>query len=309
MFEEEPQPNGGRVNIGAYGNTAEATSYACESAPGAFDKLAPADASDDRPTSLNLTWEASAHAQSYEYCYASGNYDDCNWINTGTDTTATISGLSHGAIYYWQVRAINATDITYADGDAEQFWQFTTVSPPSEAPAAGFTAAQTRAASPFTARFADQSTGHITEWTWDFGDGTTLTMPNPQYAYVQRHEYRDPGIYDVTLTVTGPEGSDVEHRTAYIVVDAADTRFNPQMASVPSISIDKGSPMDGAESRPTTLTLFWSKNVNADTYEYCIDTTDDDDCDDWTATGDNVIAELTDLVARRDRLLAGAGQG
>ena len=40
--------------------------------------------------------------------------------------TATVSGLGEGTDYYWQVRAVNAGGITYADGDAAAFWAFAT---------------------------------------------------------------------------------------------------------------------------------------------------------------------------------------
>jgi len=37
---------------------------------------------------------------------------------------------------------------------------------------------------------------------WDFGDGSTSTAMNPTYSYTT------PGVYRVTLTVTGPGGTD-----------------------------------------------------------------------------------------------------
>jgi PKD repeat protein len=67
-----------------------------------------------------------------------------------------------------------------------------------EAPSAAFTAAPTTGAAPMTVGFTDQSTGPITSWSWDFGDGSTSTVQNPY------HVYAEPGNYSVTLTVTGP---------------------------------------------------------------------------------------------------------
>lgn len=67
--------------------------------------------------------------------------------------------------------------------------------------------------------FHDLSTpgpsGPITAWDYDFGDGTTHgSTPNPTHAYAT------PGTYSVTLTVTGtgPDGTDAFTRTAYVVV-------------------------------------------------------------------------------------------
>ena len=49
--------------------------------------------------------------------------------------------------------------------------------------------------------FQDRSTGSVTSWAWDFGDGTTSTEQHPQHAYAK------PGNYVVVLDVTGPAGS------------------------------------------------------------------------------------------------------
>lgn len=50
--------------------------------------------------------------------------------------------------------------------------------------------------------FTDASTGTITSHLWDFGDGNTSTMQNPQ------HTYATSGSYTVCLTVTTACGSD-----------------------------------------------------------------------------------------------------
>ncbi len=45
---------------------------------------------------------------------------------------------------------------------------------------------------------------YATSYYWDFGDGHTSNAMNPNYTYVQA------GTYQVTLTVTGPGGTDTE---------------------------------------------------------------------------------------------------
>jgi len=52
--------------------------------------------------------------------------------------------------------------------------------------------------------FIDQSSGNITDWYWDFGDGQTGTEQNPV------HVYTEPDTYTVTLTVSGPAGDNTE---------------------------------------------------------------------------------------------------
>jgi PKD repeat protein len=58
--------------------------------------------------------------------------------------------------------------------------------------------------------FIDQSTGNITSWHWDFGDGTTSNQQTPM------HVYTVPGPYTVSLTVTGPEGSSTETKPGFV---------------------------------------------------------------------------------------------
>jgi serine protease len=84
-------------------------------------------------------------------------------------------------------------------------------------PAAAFYGTPTSGNAPLTVNFCDGSTGQITSWDWDFGDGSThSSAQNPA------HEYTDVGDYTVTLTVTGPCGSDGEAKTAYIDVTPPD---------------------------------------------------------------------------------------
>ncbi len=47
-----------------------------------------------------------------------------------------------------------------------------------------------------TLQFRDLSYGSISEWNWDFGDGTQSDQPNPEHTFPQ------PGTYQVSLTVS-----------------------------------------------------------------------------------------------------------
>lgn len=60
--------------------------------------------------------------------------------------------------------------------------------------------------------FTDTSSGTITGWQWDFGDGTTSTESNPSHIYAK------PGTYDVTLRVSGTDGSDEFKRIGAVVI-------------------------------------------------------------------------------------------
>ena len=65
-------------------------------------------------------------------------------------------------------------------------------------------------------QFTDNSTGGGTEWSWQFPGGTpeTSTEQNPVVTYPTA------GVYDVTLTVTGPLGSNTMTKADYITVNS-----------------------------------------------------------------------------------------
>jgi len=60
---------------------------------------------------------------------------------------------------------------------------------------------------PLVVKFSDISTGNPETWTWDFGDGTASTQPNPV------HTYTAPGAFDVSLTVTNGMNKDTSSQT------------------------------------------------------------------------------------------------
>ncbi|WP_308219145.1 PKD domain-containing protein [Methanoplanus endosymbiosus] len=76
---------------------------------------------------------------------------------------------------------------------------------------AGFTADPILGLAPLNVSFTDTSTGSVTGWSWDFGDGTTSTVQNPV------HIFTDPGSYTVNLTVTDIYGESESHSEDIIV--------------------------------------------------------------------------------------------
>src|SRR5215211_6549206 len=94
-----------------------------------FSKSSPSDgATDQLVTNLSLSWDTSSGAIRYEVCYDTSDNDTCDgtWQNKGNVTNTTISGLSSGTTYYWQVRAFQGSSYQYANGGS--WWSFTTVS-------------------------------------------------------------------------------------------------------------------------------------------------------------------------------------
>jgi PKD repeat protein len=80
------------------------------------------------------------------------------------------------------------------------------------APIADFSGDPTGGVAPLDVNFISLSTGEIDSYFWDFGDGGSSTEQNPDYIY------EEPGIYNVTLTIVGPGGSDEMVKENYITV-------------------------------------------------------------------------------------------
>lgn len=53
-----------------------------------------------------------------------------------------------------------------------------------------------------TIQFSDNSYHDVEEWSWDFGDGTTLSGNDPVIHKNPVHQYQQSGTYPVTLTVS-----------------------------------------------------------------------------------------------------------
>jgi PKD repeat protein len=128
--------------------------------------------------------------------------------NSTWSTTETTFAHTYAAAGTYDVTLAVANS---GGSDSEIKDDFITVSEPVAPPVAAFTNASVRAGnSPLTVSFTDQSTGEITGWLWDFGDGTTSTDTNPS------HLFNLAGYYNVSLTVTGPGGSSTETKTNYV---------------------------------------------------------------------------------------------
>jgi PKD repeat protein len=96
-------------------------------------------------------------------------------------------------------------------------------------PVAGFTTDKTSGSAPLTVQFTDASTGgQITNYLWNFSDGSTSVERNPS------HQFANVGTYNVILTVSGPGG--VSSATRQITVG------NPIQASINAVP-DANNPL------------------------------------------------------------------
>jgi hypothetical protein len=95
------------------------------STSGAFSKVGPGSDTSGHPMDVLLSWQASTGATGYEYCVDLTNNGTCDgaWVSAGTNTSALVSGLTAGATYYWQVRALTAGGPVAANSGV--WWHFT----------------------------------------------------------------------------------------------------------------------------------------------------------------------------------------
>jgi PKD repeat protein len=139
-----------------------------------------------------------------------------------------------------------------------------------EGPVATFSGQPVSGEIPLDVQFTDESTGDITGWQWDFGDGETSDQQNPSHTYDQI------GNYTVSLEVTGIGGTDTDRKEGYIqttemmgvVAETAETG-TPEITSSSikiepiqmltstgtKISVDVTNQSDTTQSYQATLTI------------------------------------------------------
>jgi len=126
------------------------------------------------------------------------------------------SSERHPTHVYREPGTYSVTLRTYGPGGEGVKAQESLIQVRSAAPAtvvATFSATPTSGTAPLTVHFSDQSTGQVTGWRWDFGDGHTSITRSPQ------HTYEVVGSYTVSLTVSGPAGSATETKASLVTVD------------------------------------------------------------------------------------------
>jgi hypothetical protein len=79
------------------------------------------------PTTVLLSWSAFSGANYYLYCYdlVNNNICDTYWI-TDYQVDATITSLTRGTTFYWQVVAIKSPGAYFADNGT---WGYFSTSP------------------------------------------------------------------------------------------------------------------------------------------------------------------------------------
>ena len=123
--------------------------------------------------------------------------------NEGDSITFQVNGVVANESGTWQLGGNSELNLTVSSGPTP--------------PVADFNCSPSSGQPPLTVSCTDASTGNITGWSWEFGDGSTSTDQNPP------HTYNADGTYTVSLTVSGPDGSDTETKVNYISVSASNS--------------------------------------------------------------------------------------
>ncbi|MBD3285240.1 M6 family metalloprotease domain-containing protein, partial [candidate division WOR-3 bacterium] len=175
----------------------------------------------------------------------------------------------------------------------------------ASAPTAQFSASPTSGDAPLDVTFADESTGDIAFWSWDFGDGNTSTSQSPT------HRYTDPGTYTVSLTASNPYGADTETKNDYISVGtvpqppAADFSATPTSGNAP-LTVDftdlsSGNPTswswDFGDGNNSTSQNPSNTYISAGSYDVSLTVTNSDGSDTETKTDYITVTSISPPVA------------
>ncbi|MEM9954926.1 MAG: PKD domain-containing protein [Chloroflexota bacterium] len=98
---------------------------------------------------------------------------------------------------------------------------------PIPAPRVNFGASPQSGTAPLTVDFIDLSSGDITSYSWNFGDGTTSTLASPS------HTFTAAGSYYVRFDVSGPGGTAAAGVTINVSASAPPTPIPPPVEQAP----------------------------------------------------------------------------
>ncbi|MGV3766592.1 MAG: PKD domain-containing protein [Chitinophagaceae bacterium] len=183
------------------------------------------------------------------------------FTNQSTGAVSYVWNLGNNTVTTQQHPKVSYTDtgwitvklvITAANGQKDSIVknQYIRV---NASPKVNFTASATTGCFPLRAQFFDASTpeaGSISTWLWDFGDGTTSALKNPEHIYTRA------GNFNVTLQVTNSEGcKSTFSKPNYIRLSdgvKADFSFSAPSSCKPPTSIQFTNASSGTGSRTFT---------------------------------------------------------
>jgi hypothetical protein len=203
--------------------------------------------------------------------------------------SADLTGLSGSTTYYWQVRALDAAGATNANGGV--WWSFKTM--------------------PFPGAFVKKSPSNAA-----INRPTSLSLTWGISSNADGYEYCVDTVKnshcDASWVSTGTNtfvdlGGFSNGTTYYWQVHASNSASTTDanggvwwsFTIIPPLpgAFGKIAPDKLAANQPTTLTLSWRSSSFVASYEYCLDTINNDTCDtSWTSTGTNTYVNLSGLL-------------
>jgi PKD repeat protein len=102
------------------------------------------------------------------------------------------------------VNALTGLVVLASNDSTDRYWHADIAlpgTPTVPVPVSSFTATPQTGTAPLAVQFTDTSTNNPTGWSWDFGDGRTSTVQNPNVTYQQ------PGTYTVTMAARNASGT------------------------------------------------------------------------------------------------------
>ena len=157
-----------------------------------------------------LTVRFTDLSTNYPYIW-SWNFGDGS-IVTGINQANPVHVYNTPGVYNVTLYALNS------DGVGEKITKLSYITV-VETPVANFTATPMSGPAPLFVQFADTSDGDPYRWAWKFGDGQISDQKNPYFLY------KNPGLYQVELTVYNKAGSDTATKTIEVLVSPPVAEF------------------------------------------------------------------------------------
>jgi PKD repeat protein len=229
---------------------------------------------DAKDGKLALSWATATDNVAVDYYRI---YRDNVFLINSTTTSYQNTGLTNGPSYTYNVSAV---DTSGNEGERSDAVSGTPTplnsggnppageggSPPvggnsdnNAAPVANLSAGKPYSGSvgspvTFNGSWSTDSDGNITDWFWDFGDGTNDT------GIMVTHSYSEQGVYTVTLTVTDDENDTDSDTTTIKILAQNIAPTNPIIYGITT----------GHKNSNYTFTAF-STDANNDTIRYTVD--------------------------------------
>lgn len=170
---------------------------------------------------LQVSFDGSASAD------VDGTIASYAWnFGNGQNATGVIPPTATYSFPGTYVATLTVTDNKGAIGTASQ--TITVLPPPNQSPTANLTATPTTGSAPQLVQLSSAGSvdpdGAITGYSWNFGNGTTSTSPNPSAIY------NTAGVFTVQLTVTDNQGA-TSVRSQTITVNPANVAPVPVISS------------------------------------------------------------------------------